>query len=36
VLKSVARGQEFVLNCDEYPEAMQWAGDLIRNQENEC
>lgn len=31
VLKSVARGQEFVLNCDEYPEAIQWACELIRS-----
>ena len=29
-LMSVARGQEFVLDCDEYPEAVQWAYDLIR------
>ncbi len=29
-LLSVARGQEFVLDCDEYPEAVQWAYDLIR------
>ena len=36
VLKSVARGQEFVLDCDEYPEAIQWAHDLIRSKNNEC
>lgn len=30
-LISVARGQEFVLDCDEYPEAIQWAYDLIRS-----
>lgn len=35
-LKSVARGQEFVLNCDEYPEAVCWACDLIMGNENEC
>lgn len=29
-LMSVARGQEFVLDCDQYPEAVQWAYDLIR------
>lgn len=28
-LKSVGRGQEFVLNCDEYPEAIQWINGLI-------
>lgn len=36
VLKSAARGQEFVLDCDEYPEAVQWACDLIRSNDNEC
>lgn len=30
-LQSVARGQEFVLECDEYPEAVQWTCDLIRS-----
>jgi len=35
-LKSVARGQEFVLDCDEYPEAAQWAYDLIKKDENKC
>ena len=35
-LKSVARGQEFVLYCDEYPEAAQWAYNLIRGKNNEC
>ncbi len=34
-LKSAARGQEFVLDCDEYPEAIRWACDLIRSK-NEC
>lgn len=33
-LKSVARGQEFILDCDEYPEAVHWACELIRNQDN--
>ncbi len=28
-LESVARGQEFVLDCEKYPEAIQWALDLI-------
>lgn len=35
-LKSVARGQEFVLDCDEYSKAVQWACDLIRSTDNEC
>lgn len=29
-LQSVGRGQEFVLDCDYYPEAKRWACDLIR------
>lgn len=29
VLKSVWRGQEFILNADEYPEATKWAVSLI-------
>jgi len=36
MLKSVARGQEFVLDCDEYPEAINWVCDLIRNTDVEC
>ncbi len=28
-LISVGRGQEFILDCDDYPEAVQWANDLI-------
>ncbi len=28
-LESVARGQEFVLDCEEYPEAIRWALELI-------
>jgi hypothetical protein len=35
-LKSVGRGQEFVLDCDEYPEAVQWVCDLIRRRNDEC
>lgn len=31
LLRSVARGQEFVLDCDEYPEAIDWVHDLIRD-----
>ena len=29
-LQSVGRGQEFVLNADEYPEAVTWAVNLIK------
>jgi putative DNA base modification enzyme with NMAD domain len=29
LLESVARGQEFVLDCGDYPEAPEWAGDII-------
>ena len=35
-LRSVARGQEFVLDCHEYPEAIPWAWHLIRNNATEC
>jgi hypothetical protein len=35
-LNSVARGQEFVLDCDEYPEAVRWACDLLQKQEHKC
>lgn len=31
LLETVGRGQEFVLNCDYYPEAAQWVADLIRS-----
>lgn len=30
-LKSTDKGQEFVLDCDYYPEAKRWASDLIRD-----
>lgn len=30
-LNAAARGQEFILDGDEYPEALPWACDLIRN-----
>ena len=30
-LQSVGRGQEFVLDCDHYPEAIGWASDFIRD-----
>ena len=29
-LKSVARGQEYVLNCEDYPEAVDWVRTLFR------
>ncbi|MDN3523551.1 hypothetical protein [Halomonas ramblicola] len=29
-LSAAARGQEFILECDDYPEALTWAGGLIR------
>lgn len=29
-LRTVAKGQEFVLDCDEYPEASSWAWALIK------
>lgn len=32
-LRAVARGQEFVLDCDEYPEALDWASGLIQGHE---
>ncbi len=36
VLRSVARGQEFVLDIEEYPEALGWACDLIRNNDGQA
>ena len=35
-LTAVARGQEFVLDCDEYPEAIDWASDLILEHGRKC
>ena len=29
-LKTVSRGQEFILDCDEYPEAVAWVWDLLQ------
>ncbi|PSB14078.1 hypothetical protein C7B76_17540 [filamentous cyanobacterium CCP2] len=29
LLKTVGRGQEFVLNCEDYPEAIGWLEDLL-------
>ena len=31
ILRSMAKGQEFVLNADHYPEAMNWARGLFEN-----
>ncbi|MDA8257911.1 MAG: hypothetical protein M0Z99_20185 [Betaproteobacteria bacterium] len=33
-LRTVAKGQEFVLDCREYPEAIQWASHLIERYGN--
>jgi hypothetical protein len=35
-LKAVSRGQEFVLDCDEYPEAINWAFDIIQKHPSRC
>ena len=29
-LKTAGRGQEFVLNSDDYPQAIEWAAGLLR------
>jgi hypothetical protein len=29
LLRTVGRGQEFVLDCGDYPEAVEWAGELV-------
>ena len=29
MLKAVSRGQEFVLDCDDYPEAITWLAELL-------
>ncbi|MBD3897253.1 hypothetical protein IEI94_15450 [Halomonas sp. ML-15] len=34
-LNAVARGQEFVLDSDEYPEALYWARELIRRRQRD-
>jgi hypothetical protein len=33
-LKTVGRGQEFVLNCNHYPEAIDWLAHLFQGAEN--
>jgi len=35
-LRAVARGQEFVLDCNEYPEAADWAYELIQRHDTSC
>jgi hypothetical protein len=30
MLTAVGRGQEFVLDCDHYPEAISWVADLLK------
>lgn len=35
-LTAVARGQEFILDCDEYPEAIDWVCNLIHGHEIKC
>lgn len=32
LLQAVMQGQEFVLDCAEYPESMAWVDGLIRRQ----
>ena len=29
MLTAVSRGQEFVLDCDDYPEAINWLAELL-------
>lgn len=36
LLHSAARGQEFVLDCDDYPEAVEWFARLIHLADDEC
>jgi len=35
-LRTAARGQEFILNCDDYPEAVPWVSDLLQERERIC
>ena len=30
MLKAASTGQEFVLDCDDYPEAVTWLAELLR------
>jgi hypothetical protein len=33
-LDAAARGQKFVLDCDYYPEAIQWLTDLLKSNQS--
>jgi hypothetical protein len=35
-LRTVARGQEFILDCNEYPEVIPWVLGLLQEKENVC
>ncbi len=35
-LRTAARGQEFILDCDDYPEAMPWVSTLLQERERIC
>jgi hypothetical protein len=30
MLTAASRGQEFVLDCDDYPEAISWVAELLK------
>jgi hypothetical protein len=32
ILRSVPRGQEFVLDTDEYPEAVEWVRSIVERE----
>jgi hypothetical protein len=37
LLQAVARGQEFILDCDDYPESADWLAELVvRSQASDC
>jgi len=36
ILSSVSRGQEFVLDCDDYPEAIDWLDELMQCASADC
>ena len=36
LLRTAGRGQEFVLDCEEYPEAVEWAGSIIEGALDFC
>ena len=33
MLTAVSRGQEFVLDCDDYPEAITWLAEFLHGRE---